>query len=115
MKDIESEITGKTVEDNLLESNFSVPDALRVPLIQNGEQELNQQEIEYAKQKRLETKTNWLRQEGTTDFITQLKGFREDKLIEAENLAKQGLNENAIRLLIKCGTIRETIEIIKEI
>lgn len=115
MIDIETEITGKTVEQALLESNtppegYLMSSADRKVI--NGESLVEQ---EYEKLKKAEVKTNWLRQEGTLNFIDQLKNIREDKLIEAENLAKQGLSENSIRLLLKCAALRETIEIIKEI
>lgn len=113
MDDIETLITGKTVEDVLLESNYppegvKMDPADRKVLIPNGEEE-------YAKLKKAEVKTNWLRHEGTLGFIDQLKSIREEKLIEAENLAKQGQTDASVRLLLKCGALRETIEIIKEI
>lgn len=116
MVDIETAITGKTVEEALLEANIP-SDGIEIKasdrkVLVNGEALAEEQ---YEKLKKAEVKTNWLRQEGTVNFIDQLIKIREEKLIEAENYAKQGLNENSIRLILKCAALRETIEIIKEI
>lgn len=108
MNDIETEITGKTVEDKLLEDNS--PAAINRVLLQQA----NPLDDNYEKLKREEVKTNWLRHEGTSQFITDLNNIRQDKLMKAENAAKNGHSEEALRLILQSASIRETMEIIKE-
>lgn len=107
MNDIETEITGKTIEDKLLEDNAPVnSEKFNVLMDSIGDN--------YEKLKREEVKTNWLRHEGTSQFVNDLNNIRQDKLVKAENAAKNGHSEEALRLILQSASIRETMEIIKE-
>lgn len=100
--DIESEITGATMDN-------SPP----VQLVSPEQQESSSNGDNYERIKRAEVKHNWLQHEGTAQFLGQLELIRQEKLAEAENLAKVGHTDNAIRLLLQSCSIKETIEIIK--
>ncbi len=105
MEDIETQITGKTIEDNLLDNNGKIQEVIDHPIIGDDN---------YEKLKKEEVKINWLRHEGTGQFLNQLQDVRQNKIREAEDAAKQGQNEKALRLILQAASVRETIEIVKE-
>src|SRR5574342_460725 len=98
MDDIETQITGKTIEDNLLDSN-GPPLHVGIPQYENNENGDN-----YEKLKKEEVKTNWLRHEGTGQFLTKLEDVRQSKIREAEDAAKQGNNDKALRLILQSAS-----------
>lgn len=103
MDDIETAITGKTIEDNLLDNNGS-PIEVGIPKTDDNYEQLKKEEV----------KINWLRHEGTGQFLNQLEEVRQNKIKEAEDAAKQGNNDKALRLILQSASVRETIEIVKE-
>ena len=106
MQDIESIITGKTIEDNLLDNNNHVEIEESNKNDSDGDN--------YEKLKKEELRTNWLRHEGTGQFLSTLETVRQNKIKEAEDAAKQGHNEKALRLILQSASVRETIEIVGE-
>lgn len=107
MDDIETQITGKTIEDNLLDNNGTPS---HVGALNNDVKNNDN----YEKLKKEEVKINWLRHEGTEQFLNKLDEVRQNKIREAEDAAKQGQSEKALRLILQAASIRETIEIIVE-
>jgi len=105
MEDIETSITGKTIEDNLLDNNGE----------HNYTNQPNQEGDNYEKLKKEELRTNWLRHEGTEQFLVKLSEVRQSKIREAEDASKQGQNEKALRLILQSASVRETMEILTEI
>lgn len=102
---IETAITGEVIDDQPVVIPSSPPNSREVELlkVERNLENLKNQEV-YQ---------DWMKHEGTNLFITRLKTHRDNKLIEAENLALTGDIERAVRLLVEARGIRTTIDIIK--
>jgi len=104
VEDMETEITGETVD---------LDRVIKHPMVHHNNIQAKIPEDNYEKLKQQETRHNWLQHEGTAQFVAKLEEIRQQKLAEAENLAKVGQADTAIRFLLQTCSIKETIEIIK--